>query len=342
MLAARVLYEGIVNEEAAKTCFKLALEAAGTGPDEIDYVVTTGYGRNLVKFGDKSITEISCHAAGLHELLPLVRTVIDVGGQDSKVMALDEGGMVLNFRMNDRCAAGTGRFLEVMARAMSVELGDLGALALRSSAPAKVSSTCAVFAESEMISLSAEGEEKEDIVAGMHEAICRRLAAMVSSVGMVRPLAMTGGVAKNPAMLAVLGRMLGAEILTPPEPQIVGALGAARFALSAARSGAPRADPQARDGFVATLSIPDRALERIQRYSAERRRLPGPRKHCATPRDCSPRARPQLRDRPAGGGASRSSDWCLRVEARGSGASGIPGAHVSCLRGVAERSNARS
>lgn len=231
ILASHVVHQGIVNEEAARGCLLETLEMAGVRQADVDFVVVTGYGRELVKFGDLTITEISCHADGAAYLLPEVRTVVDVGGQDSKVIALDENGVVLNFKMNDRCAAGTGRFLEVMATALHLELEEIGPLALQSESPAKVSSTCAVFAESEIVSLMAQGVPKVDIVAGMHYAICRRLAGMVRAVGVRERVAMTGGVAMNSGVLGFLEHQLGTELLVPEVPQIIGALGAARFAL---------------------------------------------------------------------------------------------------------------
>ena len=157
--------------------------------------------------------------------------VIDIGGQDSKVVALNGEGRVAGFNMNDKCAAGTGRFLEVLARALGVALEDMGRLSSDSTSPATVSSLCTVFAESEIVSLSAQGYPKVDIIAGLHEAIGRRLQAMVKGVGVHPPAMMSGGVAKNLGVVRVLERLLGTGILIPPEPQIVGALGAALYAL---------------------------------------------------------------------------------------------------------------
>lgn len=231
ILAQRIVHQGIVNERAAWTCFEEAVDSAGLRPDDISYIVTTGYGRDLVKFGDKSVTEITCHAAGVHHLLPAARTVVDVGGQDSKVISLDEDGRVVTFRMNDKCAAGTGRFLEVMAIALRVDLTELGGIALESNNPAPVSSVCTVFAESEIVSLSAQGYPKVDIIGGLHEAIANRLTQMVRAVGVREPVVMTGGVAKNQGVVRALERTLGIKIVIPSEPQITGALGAAFFAL---------------------------------------------------------------------------------------------------------------
>jgi predicted CoA-substrate-specific enzyme activase len=234
ILSSTIVHQGIVNQEAAWSCLQAALEKAGIRREALAFLVTTGYGRNLVTFGDRSITEITCHAAGVHHLLPEVRTVIDVGGQDSKVIALDEQGRVATFRMNDKCAAGTGRFLEVMAHALGVELTALGEVALQSQHPAPVSSVCTVFAESEVVSLAARGFPKVDIVGGIHEAIANRLSSMVRAVGVREQIVMTGGVAKNQGVVRALERLLGVPIVVPPEPQIIGALGAALFALQKA------------------------------------------------------------------------------------------------------------
>lgn len=241
VVAEHLVYEGIVNREAAELCLDETLERAGTDRAGVDFIVTTGYGRELVEFGDLSVTEISCHADGVHHLFPEVRTVIDIGGQDSKAISLDDGGSILNFRMNDRCAAGTGRFLEVMATTLRLPLDEIGPLGMQSTAPAAVSATCTVFAESEIVSLAAQGIPITDIVGGLHEAIARRVSAMVRTVGMRPPVAMTGGVAKNAGAVAALNRMLGVEMLIPSDPQIMGALGAARMALRQIRAGAARA-----------------------------------------------------------------------------------------------------
>lgn len=231
LLSYSIIPAGMVNREAAQACLAQALEKAHIEAANLGPVVTTGYGRSLVKFSDRNITEISCHARGAHWLMPHVRMVIDIGGQDSKVIALDNEGQVANFAMNDKCAAGTGRFLEVMARALGVALEAMGALSLTSSQPAQVSSMCTVFAESEIISLMAHGCSTVDIIAGLHEAIGRRMVSMVKGVGLRHPIMMSGGVAKNQGVVQVLSRLLKNEVLVPEEPQTVGALGAALFAL---------------------------------------------------------------------------------------------------------------
>ena len=236
ILAQKVVHQGIVNEAAALSCLEETLDIADLKRDQLKFIVTTGYGRSLVSFGNKNITEISCHARGAHYLFPEVRMVIDIGGQDSKVIALNEEGLVTGFNMNDKCAAGTGRFLEVLARALGVALEDMGRLSMDSTSPTNVSSLCTVFAESEIVSLSAQGYPKVDIIAGLHEAIGRRLQAMVKGVGVHPRVMMSGGVAKNQGVVRVLETMMDTDILIPPEPQIVGALGAALYAFEEIKS----------------------------------------------------------------------------------------------------------
>jgi predicted CoA-substrate-specific enzyme activase len=229
----KVIQGKIVDEAAAVASLEQALEEARLSRPDVGFLVTTGYGRNMVSFGDRTITEISCHARGAQYLSAGVRTVIDIGGQDSKVIALDGRGSVVNFAMNDKCAAGTGRFLEVMAGALDVPLEEMGGLSLKSKSPAQISSICTVFAESEVISLKARGRSKLDIISGIHEAIGRRMHSMINQAGMTPPVVMSGGVAKNVGVVRVLERLLETKIIRPPEPQIVGALGAALFALDA-------------------------------------------------------------------------------------------------------------
>ena len=229
----RVRFTGYNAKNAGRAVFDELLSEAGIAGEQISAVVSTGYGRNAVDFADKAITEITCHGAGAWFTDPEVRFVIDVGGQDSKVMRLDENGKVVDFAMNDKCAAGTGRFLEVMARAMEVDLDDFGPLSL-SGEPARISSICTVFAESEVISLIAAGEPRENIVAGIHEAAASRISAMARRVGVAVPVMMTGGVAKNQGMIAALENKLGVSLIVSPCAQVNGALGAA---LLAARMG---------------------------------------------------------------------------------------------------------
>lgn len=198
--------------------------------EQIRRTVATGYGRRNVSGSYKTVTEITCHAMGTHFLSPDIRTVIDIGGQDSKVIRISKYGYAETFYMNDKCAAGTGRFLEVMAQTMGIGIEALGSAALTAKKAEPISSTCTVFAESEVISKIAEGKPREAIIAGIHQAIGERLRGMVSAVGMHPPIALTGGVAKNQCMQSVLKNLLQTDIFIPEEPQIVGALGAAIFA----------------------------------------------------------------------------------------------------------------
>jgi len=193
--------------------------------------VATGYGRSLVGFADKAVTEISCHARGIHHQLPDVLTLIDVGGQDSKAIRLDTNGRVMDFAMNDKCAAGTGRFMEVMARALEVPLEEMGDRAMRSASPVEISSMCTVFAESEVVTRIAEGCEVDDVLAGIHRAIASRTASLVKRVRPKPPVGMSGGVAHNPGVVRALEQAIGHPIALPDEPQIIGALGAALLAL---------------------------------------------------------------------------------------------------------------
>lgn len=216
---------------AAESSFKKALAKANLTRDDITYIVATGYGRNNVPFADKEITEISAHAAGAHFLCPSARTVLDVGGQDSKAISLDSNGQISDFVMNDKCAAGTGRFIEVMAQALGVPLESLGELSRQSSNPTVISSFCTVFAESEVVSLVAEGRAKVDIIRGIHEAIAERLTTLLNKIKIIDPITMTGGVAKNKGVIYALEHKLKLQLSISEEPQIVGAIGAALIAL---------------------------------------------------------------------------------------------------------------
>ena len=197
---------------------------------DFDYVISTGYGRHGVPFANKAVTEIICHAQGAHFLLPATRTIIDIGGQDSKAIGLDEKGTVINFVMNDKCAAGTGRFLEVMAQVLGVTIEELGPIALTSKNPCQISSTCTIFAESEMVSLRAEGKSRQDLIAGIVRAVSSRVAVMGKTVGFKREVVFTGGVAKNVGVKKALQEEIKMEIVVPEEPQTMGALGAALLA----------------------------------------------------------------------------------------------------------------
>ncbi|MHA1293305.1 MAG: acyl-CoA dehydratase activase [Promethearchaeota archaeon] len=194
-------------------------------------VMSTGYGRNTIDIADDRITEITAHARGVQYFFPDAHSVIDIGGQDSKAIVISKkSGNVIDFQMNDKCAAGTGRFLEVMSHALEVPINEIGELALKSNKPASISSTCTVFAESEVISLFARGTSKEDIAAGIHKSISRRVAGMAKRIGVAPLLVFCGGVAKNIAVKKFLEEELEFEIVTPEYPQLTGAIGAALIA----------------------------------------------------------------------------------------------------------------
>ncbi len=215
---------------AAKKVLRKSLKKAGLTEKDLERIVATGYGRISVSFADEKITEISCHAKGASWLVPETRMVIDIGGQDSKAIRVDESGIVTAFAMNDKCAAGTGRFLEVMARALELPIDKFGRLSLKSANPCIISSVCTVFAETEVISLRAEKKPIEDIIAGIHRAVAKRIVAMMTPIDIASPIMMTGGVAKNVGQREALEQELGTKLIVPQEPQIVGALGAALFA----------------------------------------------------------------------------------------------------------------
>jgi predicted CoA-substrate-specific enzyme activase len=232
ILGTKVVFTGYNAGKAARTVLDELLQTIDTAEADIESVVATGYGRNTVAFADKAITEITCHGAGAHFIDPEVRFIIDVGGQDSKVIRINEAGKVLDFAMNDKCAAGTGRFLEVMARALEVNLDEFGEIFKNAQNPAKISSICTVFAESEVISLISKGESRENIIAGIHESVASRISAMARRVGIVEPVMMTGGVAKNEGAVKALENKLGVSIRVSDYAQVNGALGAAMLARS--------------------------------------------------------------------------------------------------------------
>lgn len=218
---------------AADKVTKEALEKVGLSIslDDLSYIVSTGYARESIDFAHKTVTEIICHARGAHFLIPSTRFIIDIGGQDSKAIEIDPEGQVANFAMNDKCAAGTGRFLEVMAQVLEVgSVAEMGPLALQSKEPCRISSTCTVFAETEVVVLRAEGKDRKDLIAGVHKAISARVNAMASSLIVRKDSVFTGGVAKNIAIKKFLEEEFGTELLVPDEPQIIGALGAALVA----------------------------------------------------------------------------------------------------------------
>ncbi|MFX1454957.1 MAG: acyl-CoA dehydratase activase [Promethearchaeota archaeon] len=215
-------------ERTARDAMDMALNKGNLTLDDIDYIVGTGYGRIKIPFANSELSELSCHGKGAHSLIPSIRTIIDVGGQDCKVIKVDKNGKILDFAMNDKCAAGTGRFLEVMGRTLELKLEELGPISLESKNQAKITAQCSVFAETEVVSLMADGVEVADIVAGIHDAIASRIMSLVYRVGLEEDLTITGGVAKNIGVVAYLEKRLG---VTPKklsvDPQLIGALGAA-------------------------------------------------------------------------------------------------------------------
>ena len=231
MLSSQVAHMGAVSGEGVAAAIAGALDAAGLAQADIGRTVATGYGRRMLDIADKNYTEITCHARGAVAMVPQARVVIDIGGQDSKVIAVDAQGLVMQFTMNDRCAAGTGKFFEVLARAMEIELEDMGALALQAQQSLKISSMCATFAETEVISLLAEGQSKADILGGVHAAVATRTVGLVGRVGRKGPIVMTGGVAHNQAAVHYIEKALGEALILPEAPQIAGALGAALIGL---------------------------------------------------------------------------------------------------------------
>ncbi|RKX38133.1 MAG: CoA activase [Thermotogae bacterium] len=230
----RILFKKVVKTGAfpKKTALDLlsnAVSKIGCDKQEV-YIIATGYGRGALNFADEAITEITCHAKGVSHLFPNICTIIDIGGQDSKVIKL-ENGSVKDFIMNDKCAAGTGRFLEVMSQILEIPLSSMGDFSLRAQNSLSISSVCTVFAESEVISLRSQGHSREDIVAGLHTAISRRITSMYERVNGKAPVAFTGGVALNKGLKVVLEKMLQTELLIPDDPEITGALGAALIGL---------------------------------------------------------------------------------------------------------------
>jgi len=208
-----------------------AFNAAGLPMQDLSYMVATGYGRVRIDAADENVSEITCHAIGAFHLDPASRTLIDIGGQDCKIIKINPKGKVVDFAMNDKCAAGTGRFFEAMARVMEIDLEDISEYSIHSSNPAQITSQCSVFAESEVITLLNEGMDIRDIAAGINEAIAARLASLVRKVGVEEQVAVSGGCAKNKGLILSLERKLGVKVKRlGMDPQVIGALGAAIIA----------------------------------------------------------------------------------------------------------------
>ncbi len=220
---------GSNSKDAAYTALTRSVKKAGIRESDIKAIVATGYGRINIPFADKNITEISCHARGAIFSFPEIKTVIDIGGQDCKVIKLENENPI-DFLMNDKCAAGTGRFLEVMARALEIDLEHFAEIFIKTDGKVDITSTCTVFAESEIVSLIGQGTEKNKIIKGLIYSIVNRITTMVERIGLEEPVCMTGGVAKNLGVVKALEENLKTKISIPDEPQITGALGAALLA----------------------------------------------------------------------------------------------------------------
>lgn len=222
---------GSNSKTAALESFNNALAGAKVNKDEIDSIVATGYGRVNVEFADKNITEITCHASGVTLIFPDTATIIDIGGQDSKIIKIDKiTKKPIDFLMNDKCAAGTGKFLEVMAKTLEINLENFGEIFLNTKDKVDITSTCTVFAESEIVSLIGQGIPKERIVKGLIYSVADRIISMVSRIGLEKPVCLTGGVAKNSGISNAIEEKLAVKLCIPFEPQVTGALGAAYLA----------------------------------------------------------------------------------------------------------------
>ncbi len=231
-IVARALVETGANVvRAAESAFGVALDAGGLREEEVEYVVGTGYGRYKVTFGNTQVTEISCHGRGAVHMFPNTRTVVDMGGQDTKAIRVSPTGEIVDFCMNDKCAAGTGRFLGAAAAALDLQLGELGPTALRGERPVKITTTCTVFAESEVVSWLGKGKKIEDILLGVHQSIAARSAGLLRRVGIEQEVTFTGGVARNLAMIQTLQERLDCRLNVSEDSHYMGALGAALFAL---------------------------------------------------------------------------------------------------------------
>lgn len=237
-IVARTLTDtGAYVSKVAERCFEEALQISSVKREDVAYVVGTGYGRYKVNFGDAQITEISCHARGAIYLFPNTRTVIDMGGQDAKGIKTGVDGDVKDFVMNDKCAAGTGRFLANAAEALSMGLGEIGEISLKAKHPVRLTTVCTVFVESDIMSYLAQNKKVEDILGGIHSAIAARTISLVRRVGIEPEVTFTGGVSKNIGMVRALEEKLGMKLNVSPDSHFVGAIGASIFALERALKG---------------------------------------------------------------------------------------------------------
>jgi predicted CoA-substrate-specific enzyme activase len=231
ILARTLVDTGANVQKAAQRAFDLCCEQVGVKDSQVGFVVGTGYGRYKISFGNAQMTEIGCHARGASFLCPGTRTVIDMGGQDSKAISVGPNGEVLDFVMNDKCAAGTGRFLANAAEVMGISLDEIGTLSLKGTRPVKMATVCTVFVESDILSYLSQGKKAEDILAGVHLAIAKRTLSLARRLSIEPEVTMTGGVARNPAMVAALEEVLGRKMLVSPDAHYMGAVGAALLAL---------------------------------------------------------------------------------------------------------------
>lgn len=236
---------GPEHRRLANEVMREALEQAELLLDDMSFIVATGYGRFNVPFADRQITELSCHARGISSLFPSVRTAIDIGGQDVKCMRI-ANGRLMDFVMNDKCAAGTGRFLEVTATTLGIKLEEMGEISLKATKSVQMSNLCTIFAQQEVVTLLSRGEKLANIVAGLHSALASRVAALAQRLGVVPDLVLTGGGAKNTGMVGAMKEALGCEVLVPEEPLLTGALGAAILACEAYRKAAEHGELPAR------------------------------------------------------------------------------------------------
>lgn len=223
--------------KASQNILEIGLKKLDLDREDIKYIVATGYGRQQIDFAQSQVTEISCHAKGIHSIFPHIKVIIDIGGQDFKVIKLSEKGQVIDFAMNDKCAAGTGRYLELMSRIFEMELEQFGRAAAFALNKIDITSYCTVFAETEVINHISRGTPENDIIAGIFHAVAKRLYSMAKHyIGSEKEIAFTGGVSKYAGMIKALEDITGCSVLVPSEPQITGALGAALFALEKLRS----------------------------------------------------------------------------------------------------------
>jgi len=219
-------------KKAAKEAFDIALKKLNITAKDIKYTLATGYGATMADFANDALSDISCHAKGINALFPNVRTVIDIGAQFTRVINVDKDGRIINFIMNEKCAGGSGKFLQVTARILHINIEELGRLSLESKEPVEFTTACAVFAESEAVSRISEGARPEDIVAGIHKAMASKIITLVARVGMTPEYAITGGGGKDIGLVRAIENELRSKAFVPYEPQITAALGAAIFASS--------------------------------------------------------------------------------------------------------------